>query len=356
MKKNISVIIVVLFAISSANAQNIFPDFGNAGIGIRFNLPAPLSFKDSLGKKISLYSGRTGDVGFDVWGNELRIHSDYAGADITFGYDTYNNPFTERMRIKGNGNIGIGVADNLPGRLNVQSDGSINNPQLLLTQTGSNDYSRIKFKNGNSAANGRFWDIAAIVANGSNTQANDKLNFFNPAVGDVLSLSGDGTVSIKGPLAINGNKGNAGQVLTSRGNGAQQWVNPVVVKTFQNTNPLTITSTSANVLAVFNVNLQQQSAIIMSANIVYNSLDIATNSIIETWFTIDGFQRSYVSLEYILAGYSKTVVIANSTITLNPGPHTIQLFTQRKFLPITGLLSGSYRVVNLDATVLTTAN
>lgn len=96
---------------------------GNLGIGLQDPL-RPLSFPAALGKKISLYPGATGDAGFGVFGNELRIHSDYLNADITFGYDNYNTGFTERMRIKGSGVVGINTT-NPQAWLHVNGDARI---------------------------------------------------------------------------------------------------------------------------------------------------------------------------------------------------------------------------------------
>ena len=82
----------------------------NGNVGILNTTPTnPLSFPATIGKKISLYPGSTGDAGFGVFGNELRMNSDNVNADITFGFDNYTNGFDENMRIKGNGNIGLGT-------------------------------------------------------------------------------------------------------------------------------------------------------------------------------------------------------------------------------------------------------
>ena len=109
---------------------------GNGNVGInQANPQVPLQFATALGKKISLYRGGTGDAGFGVFGNELRIHSDYNGADITFGYDNLVNGFTERFRVRANGNA------TLAGVLTQNSDATlkknieqINDAGALLAQ------------------------------------------------------------------------------------------------------------------------------------------------------------------------------------------------------------------------------
>jgi hypothetical protein len=86
---------------------------GNTGIGTT-NPTRPLSFPPTLGEKILLFPGGAGEVGIGVYNNEMRFHTDYNGADITFGNSNNSNVFTETLRIKGNGNVGIG--NNNPNR------------------------------------------------------------------------------------------------------------------------------------------------------------------------------------------------------------------------------------------------
>jgi hypothetical protein len=101
---------------------------GKMGLGVS-TPTSPLSFPNTIGKKISLYPGATGDVGMGVYGNELRFYSDNSSADITFGYDNFTNGFTERVRMKAGGNVGIGVAApavrlDVNGRLRLRKEGS----------------------------------------------------------------------------------------------------------------------------------------------------------------------------------------------------------------------------------------
>ncbi|MFT3979853.1 MAG: hypothetical protein QM687_05240 [Ferruginibacter sp.] len=91
-----------LFAYASSTASGLkeylsITDDGNVGLNLT-NPTRPLSFPATLGKKISLYPGSTGDVGLSVEGNELRMYSDNSNAVITMGYDDYSNGYKEQFR------------------------------------------------------------------------------------------------------------------------------------------------------------------------------------------------------------------------------------------------------------------
>jgi len=79
---------------------------GNVGIGTT-NPQVPLSFSDAMGDKISLNGGPAG-YGFGMAASTLWIHSDSSASDVAFGYGSALNR-NETMRIKGNGNVGIGT-------------------------------------------------------------------------------------------------------------------------------------------------------------------------------------------------------------------------------------------------------
>lgn len=99
----------------------------NSNLGIGTLTPKyPLCFPDIIGDKISLWGGNTSSstahYGMGIQGSLMQFFTNASNADIAFGYGS-SYSFTERMRIKGTGNVGIGT--NLPdARLEVRETGS----------------------------------------------------------------------------------------------------------------------------------------------------------------------------------------------------------------------------------------
>ncbi len=95
-------------------------------IGVEGNTAphAPLSFANTVGSKISLYgSTETSNYGLGIQGSLLQLYSNISSSDIAFGYGG-STSFTENMRIRGNGNVGIG--ENVPlWRLDVKNSTSL---------------------------------------------------------------------------------------------------------------------------------------------------------------------------------------------------------------------------------------
>lgn len=71
----------------------------NMGIG-NTNPVKPLSFPATLGEKILLYPGGTGEVGIGVYGNELRLHCDNPGSMVSFGTQDNAGVFTQAGRFQ----------------------------------------------------------------------------------------------------------------------------------------------------------------------------------------------------------------------------------------------------------------
>jgi len=90
-----------------------------------------LQFPATEQKKITLYPGSTGEMGLGVAPSLLKIYADNPASDIAFGYDQAGS-FAELTRIRGNGNVGIGISN--PGSKLVVVDEGNNG---LRVQTNS---------------------------------------------------------------------------------------------------------------------------------------------------------------------------------------------------------------------------
>ena len=100
------------------------------GVGV-LNPTAPLSFPNSIGNKIALWGDATGGhYGMGIQGSLFQMYSSDINADIAFGYGS-STAFTEKMRIKGNGNVGIGAAP-LFGKLDVRELTNANSTAVYI--------------------------------------------------------------------------------------------------------------------------------------------------------------------------------------------------------------------------------
>jgi hypothetical protein len=191
---------------TNGNATRMVIDYaGRVGIGTETpNAQLQLGSTTS-NRKVVLFEGANNDnqfYGFGVNGFTLRYQTPASTDDHVFYSAINSSSSRELMRIKGNGNVGIGVSNPTYG--------------LEVSQ-------RMRLRNGISSA-GIWFD------NTSNSEA----AFFGMEDDSHIGIFGLGGAGWKfgmntqtGALKINGSEGQPGQVIQSSGNsGAAVWANP----------------------------------------------------------------------------------------------------------------------------------
>ena len=117
---------------------------GNLGIG-ETSPGFPLNFSSTLGDKISLYGNTGSHYGFGIQSNTLQIHGDGANADVAFGYGN-SASFVERMRIKGNGSVGIGVSNPIE-QLHIYDSINTGYPLYIESNNAAASYVAVNSRN-----------------------------------------------------------------------------------------------------------------------------------------------------------------------------------------------------------------
>jgi hypothetical protein len=122
------------WTVSNNNIYN--NNSGNVGIGNTDPL-YPLSFADGGGDKISLYKdyGNTNYYGFGIGNSVMQLMTPNSTSAIVLGYGRSDN-FTENMRIKGNGIVGIGESNPSLGGLVVNKKVGATNAVFGSNTTG----------------------------------------------------------------------------------------------------------------------------------------------------------------------------------------------------------------------------
>lgn len=224
----------------------IVPNFLYAqNVGIGTNTPTgPLSFPNTLGNKIVLWGdGNNNHFGIGIQNGLFQIYANQQSEAVGIGFGR-SNFFTERFRVQGNGNIGIGTSTPAV-RLDVAGTDGWN----LIDGEGDmrigNANTRLKF---GIALGGGGVGAAGIMQHGGigalSIGAAGKYLMQMVGSANYIDLQ-----NITGGLRINNNPGAAGQVLTSGGaNAAPYWSSPAGAGTGL-FNVVVQTSTSADLVS-----------------------------------------------------------------------------------------------------------
>ncbi len=135
---------------------------GNVGLQGNTNPRVPLSFSNGLGNKVSIFDNGDGThYGMGLQSALFQLYVPSVNQDIVMGYGS-STAFTENMRIKGNGNVGIGTSGPTE---KLQVNGNVKVSGTLQVQGGSPGAGKVLTSDANGNAS---WQApAAFVADRS---------------------------------------------------------------------------------------------------------------------------------------------------------------------------------------------
>ena len=209
------------------NGPNINRTSGNVGIG-QPSPGFPLNFSSTVGNKISLYGNSGNHYGLGLQNNLVQIYAGDSSGDVGFGYGS-STAFTETMRIKGNGNLGIGT-NNPTSKLHISggsaiidSDGSTSVAVLRGGGTGKVDLA--------VAGGAGSYSSSAATNDGVLRAMTGKLHLQTGAGAAAITVDaankvGMGTISPRNKLDIRGKLSLGDATPNSDYNGALQITRP----------------------------------------------------------------------------------------------------------------------------------
>ncbi len=280
-----------------------------------------LRFPPALAKKIILYPGGSGDASLAVFGNELRIASDYSGANITLGYDDRTSGFTERMRLTGSGNLGIGVTDpsfklDIADRMRIRSGGGFSSAGLYLNNNANN------------------MSPAFIGMHDDN-----HVGLWGIGFGWGFTMNTD-----NGALKVNGSEGAPGQTVTSAGgSGGATWNFPV--KAYQWGMPSITNFNSVTDVTLVNqtINTPTNSTLVFSAQFgtaIFTCIGCSDGNASATLY-VDGNRVLEVFVN-VPANTNSVTSMPNFIVNVAAGNHTIELRMKKRSGPDFTLFSNNF--------------
>jgi hypothetical protein len=177
----------------------------NGSVRIGQSGTTPMSFGSWLGTKISLWDvlgDSTTIYGFGIQSNTLQVFTPGAGNDIALGYGP-SASMTETMRVKGNGNVGIGTSSPAQ-KLSVNGDTLTTGTAYLLDTNHS-----IRAISGSGVAISTYAVTDGIILKqdtgnvGIGTTSPSQKLEVNGTV-KATTFSGNGTIPIGGIIMWNG--------------------------------------------------------------------------------------------------------------------------------------------------------